>query len=257
MIISDIFSSILLPPGLNLLLAVVGIFGLKKFRITALSLLYLAGSSLLILSTPIVAVSLLQQLESEEALTSSQIRDLNNAQANTRAIVVISGGRLSLAPEYGNIDTVNEATLQRLRYASWLHKRTNLPILLSGGTKNDEATSEAVLMNQTMISSFDIAPSWIESQSRNITESAYFVSQLLKNHKISEVLLVTHAWHMSRALQAFERQGLTIIPAPMAYSGQSVQTSNFLLFVPSAQALADSSHALREIIGKFWGNLFN
>jgi len=98
---------------------------------------------------PVVSNLLLRSLESTAALSSQDLKQFKSSSSS--AIVVLSGGRLAHSPEYGSIDTVSATSLQRLNYASWLNKKVKLPILLSGGSRFNEATSEAVLMNQFLL----------------------------------------------------------------------------------------------------------
>ena len=252
-LISYTFKALLLPPGINLLLltAGFGLLGLSRFRRTAISFISLAFVSLILLSTPTVSDSLISSLEKDPALNMSELKQLQADNQVSRAIVVVSGGRLSRAPEYGDIDTVSGETLQRIRYAGWLQKRVDLPVLLSGGSVFNEATSEAVLMNQVMVSSFNIAPKWIESQSKNTSENAIYSSQVLKQNGINEILLITHAWHMPRAKKEFEKQDITVIPAPISFSSNK-KPGNFTDYLPSAKALHRSNKALHEMLGNFW-----
>ena len=251
-LLSYTFKALLLPPGINLVLVITGLFLLKKYQRTAISMIIVATVSLLLLSLPSVSDSLIQKVESTSAITSPLIKNLANETSPTRAIVVLSGGRVSVAPEYGQIDTVNAATLQRLQYASWLQKRTNLPLLLSGGSVFDEATAEAVLMNQVMMASFTTAPTWIESKSKNTQENALYSAEILKQNKIYDILLVTHAWHMPRAKQAFEQQGISVLEAPTAFQADRTQHTRWNRFLPNASALEQSSRALHEMAGNFW-----
>jgi uncharacterized SAM-binding protein YcdF (DUF218 family) len=230
----------------------VGLFGLKKFRRIAISLLAIACGSLLLLSMPAVSNVLLRSLESTSAIDNETLKQYQLASPLQIAIVVISGGRQTHTPEYGSIDTVSANSLQRLKYASWLQKKVNLPILLSGGSRFNEATSEAVLMNQVMLSSFSIAPKWIESQSRTTAESALFSSQILRKNNISEIILITHALHMPRAKLAFEKQGIKVIGAPIAFYSRTLKQRNWNDYLPNFNALHKSSLALHEMLGLAW-----
>lgn len=251
-ILGKVFSLFLLPPGLNFLLLLVGIFILKKWPRTAKGLFSVSVASLYLVCTPAFSNYLLNKLEATPALSSQQIKLIQtDGLADERAIVVLGGGRITKAPEYGEIDAANAASLERMRYAAWLQKRLQLPVLLSGGSVNNEATSEAVLMNQVMMSGFGTAAKWIESNSRNTTENATYSASILAKAKISEIILVSHAWHIPRAQKAFEKQQLRVIPAPMGYL--TAQSSlNTISILPSSNAFYRSSIALRELLGIVW-----
>ncbi|WP_196138818.1 YdcF family protein [Aliikangiella sp. G2MR2-5] len=224
---------------------------LRKFKWTAITLCFVSLSSLLVFSLPPVAASLIESLESYKALTSDQIRQFSKDSSAKRAIIVLGGGRKALAPEYGDIDTVNAASLERIRYASWLSQKTQIPVLVTGGSVNNEATSEAVLMNQVMAANFGTASRWIESKSKNTWENAQLSSQLLFNEQVEEVILVTHAWHMRRAVDNFRQQGLKVIPAPMGFE-TDFSNLDRPPFIPSSRALATSSLALEERLKLLW-----
>jgi uncharacterized SAM-binding protein YcdF (DUF218 family) len=64
---------------------------------------------------------------------------------------------------------------------------------------------------------------------------------------VTTIVLVTHAWHMKRALWSFERVGLHAIawPAPLTYD-EAERIDDFL---PQVGALEASYRALHEMIG--------
>ena len=62
-------------------------------------------------------------------------------------------------------------------------------------------------------------------------------------------MLVTHATHMSRAVGAFERQGLKVVPAPVVTGDVPLSIGAFL---PRAGALAGSASAAHEYVGRLW-----
>lgn len=247
--LTKLIELLILPPGINLIIAAVGYWVLKKSRAIAISLFVISFTTLFVFSLPFVAQSLNQSLQTNPALTPKQVKLLADEDRDDLAIVVLAGGRIQLAPEYGNIDNVSASTLQRIQYASWLHRKTKLPILVSGGSLQSESTPEAVLMNQTMLSAFNIAPKWIEYKSRNTAENARYSAEILFKQDISEVLLITHANHMQRAKAAFEKYGFKVIVAPTVFD---LSRSSWLGFIPSASALHKSQLALHEKIGRIW-----
>lgn len=58
---------------------------------------------------------------------------------------------------------------------------------------------------------------------------------------------LSQAWHLPRAIRAFERQGLTVLPAPTAFTRHEEQ--GWLAWLPRASALQESRRALREWLG--------
>jgi uncharacterized SAM-binding protein YcdF (DUF218 family) len=136
-----------------------------------------------------------------------------------------------------------------LQYAAWLYQQLHFPLLLSGGSVHGEATAESVLMNQTMLSTFNIPSQWIETKSKNTAQNALFSSKILKKHNIKEVLLITHATHMLRAKIEFEKTGLTIIPAPIMFKNTLLTWKDYL---PSPRAFNQSHQTLHEMLGRLW-----
>ena len=64
---------------------------------------------------------------------------------------------------------------------------------------------------------------------------------------VRRIALVTHAWHMPRAVQAFERAGLQVVPAPTGFTRP--QQRALLEWLPSGSGLQSSREILREWLG--------
>jgi uncharacterized SAM-binding protein YcdF (DUF218 family) len=244
------------------LAALAGLLLARRRRATGVLLVLAALGALTAASTPYVAERLLASLETPAlpvppavavapAQRPATPADPITAGSTPSAIVVIGGGLSREAPEYGS-DTVNSATLTRLRYAAWLHRRTGLPILVSGGRPHATRLSEADTMRDALVGDFNMAPRWVEGESLNTRENAVRAQALLAADSVRHVYLVTHAWHMPRAQRAFERAGLQVVPAPTGY--QSI-TPFPLAWVPSAQSLRDTHLAMREWLGEAWYRL--
>lgn len=160
-----------------------------------------------------------------------------------QAIVVLGGGRRTDSPEYGG-DTVSAATLERLRYAAWLQRKTKLPILVTGGAPGGDGTPEADLMKAILTEEFRADVRWAEPRALNTHENAQFSKNLLGVSRIQHVYLVTHAWHMRRAQREFEIVGLQSTAAPTGFSRPGREgVANYL---PSNIGLYLTGLALRE-----------
>jgi len=240
-LIRNTVASALMPPGCLLLVAGCGMLLLKRRPRLGATLVGLATVLLYALSTRYLADHLLHTLETP-ALDPLVV-------GAGEAIVVLGSGTYFHAPEYGG-DTVNAHGLVRLRYAARLHRATAKPILVSGGAPEGAPQPEAAHMAVTLQRDFGVAVAWIEGRSRTTLENARYSRALLGQAGIKTIYLVTHAWHMPRALQAFESAGFTVIPAPTDYATRFKLT--LLDFLPDARALADSSRWFHEIVGIAW-----
>ncbi len=246
LILTKSIAAFVLPPGGNLLLAFVGLLMLSRWRRAGVAVILVSLLSLYGFSMHVVANSLSKNLEevSPYPLRAS-------GAENMRAIVVLGGGRNDFAPEYGG-ETVSSETLERLRYAASLHRKTGLPILVTGGQPFGEAVAEATLMKRALEEDFQVPVKWIESNSNNTEENARFSAKILKADGVHRAYLVSHASHLSRAVDAFERAGMGVIPAPTGFRKGDASVSKFITLVPSARALKQSATALREYLGTVW-----
>lgn len=244
--LTNALTTLLLPPGLLLLVLAAG-YALRHTRPRAAALLTGTGLvALYVLSMPLTAHLLLAGWERtawEDASAAVQI------VPDAQAIIVLGGGKSYGAPEYGG-DTVLGTTLVRLRYAAHLQRLTHLPLLVSGGSPEGSAITEAQAMRQVLEREFGVPVRWAESGSLNTLDNARLSYRLLAAEKIRTVYLVTHAWHMPRARLVFERAGFRVIPAPTAFTTGFQTTA--LDVLPDARALRDSALFFHELIGMLW-----
>ncbi|MDH5730307.1 MAG: YdcF family protein [Gammaproteobacteria bacterium] len=241
--------TIIFPPGIFLVMLLLALFFWrrkpllsKRLVLSTLVLFYLAA-------TPLVSTFLISWVEPYPALDIHKFE-----HQDAQAIVILGGGRHFPAPEYDG-DTVSMAALTRLSYGSLLAHKTKLPVLVTGGVApGSQLQSEAQLMANTLEQIFQIKVKWVEGKSLNTAENAIFSAEILKQEKISSIFLVTQAWHLARAVDIFERQGLTVIPAPTYFVGLSnSKGAQWLLeLLPSTTALEYTRHALHEMLGRIW-----
>lgn len=170
-----------------------------------------------------------------------------------QAIVVLGNGRIGGAPEYGGRDSPGLTTLARLRYAAHLQRASGLPLLVSGGSPDGAAESEAAVMARSLREDFGVPVRWLEQDSDNTAENARYAAQQLRDDGIRRVLLVTDAMHMPRSRSVFIRYGLDVVPAPTVFFSRQRLTA--LDFFPDGEGLRRSHYALHEWIGLLWYRL--
>lgn len=240
---TNLLSAFLIPPLSFLLLMLAGFLLHRRKPRLARSLLLTSFLLLWLASTPYIAEGALHLLE-------SRTTPLTAPPTGPAAIVILGGGSNFHAPEFGDRDTVSEATLVRLRYGASLQRASQLPILVTGGKPLGNSVSEAYQMRESLEQDFRAQVNWIEEDSDNTFENARYSFQMLKNQGITRIYLVTHAWHMARSAAAFRRAGFEVIEAPTAFTTR--HHTDLLTFLPHADALRNSKIFVHEIIGLLW-----
>ncbi len=166
-----------------------------------------------------------------------------------KAIVVLGGNLIRTAQEPLGVRP-GLLTLDRERTAAALHRATGLPILVTGGTVQRNLAPVGVVMQHSMADDFQTPVHWTESESINTQQNAQFSAHILKADGIDSVYVVTHSWHMRRAVLAFQRAGLKVTAAPTDLD----EALSFELedFVPRTAAWETCWFALHEWIGYAW-----
>ena len=245
LLINHILQAFILPPGLFISLILLGALLRLRFYRTGQSLIYGSLGLLFLMSLPVVSQPLLHLYENVPA---TDIAALKHSKA--RAIVILGGGRYYDAPEYGG-DTVSIFSLERIRYGAWLQRRIKLPILVTGGLVLEKnRPPEAQLMKQVLTRDFLARVNWVEKDSRNTYENAVNSRVILDKEGIDNIILVTHALHMPRALTAFRKVGFTVTPAPMGFD--TSEPLKALDFLPNMDSLLRMHDLMHEIIGRLW-----
>lgn len=140
--------------------------------------------------------------------------------------------------------------LERVRYAAYLQKQTQLPLLITGSSP--KGISEAQIMANELNTFFSVPTTWVESKARTTKENALFSREILEKEGIKRVIVVTNQWHMQRAKLLFEQQGFEVLPASVGH-GISPQSYglNVMYFIPQAGALNKNMLLLKEWLG-YW-----
>ena len=227
---------LLLPPLSLTILALAGLAFERRWPRAGRTMAITSLLAMYAMSTSIVAETLIRS-----------IQEGNSTDRTGQAIAVLSAGTLPVASDYG-VTTADALTLERLRYAARLERQTRLPILVSGGKLKADEPPIADIMNQILVTEYASRPAWLERESYNTATNASYSAAILKQHGITRIYLVTHAWHMRRARLAFEHEGLTVLAAG---TGQCPPLNGLELsdILPSIRAFNRSYYAMYELIG--------
>ncbi len=239
---TEFIALLVLPPAGPLLLMIAGaaLLWRKRYRLAWASGL-LAFMTLWFSSLDAVGITLLRSLEAPPAAE----REL----AGAGAIVVLGGGLIHDSPEYRE-DIVGTETVARLRYAARLARATAVPILVTGGNPRGGKLSEGEAMARILLQDFHVPARWTEGRSATTAENASRSFEILKPEGRTRIALVTSAWHMPRARQAFSKAGFEVVAAPTGYLPR--RGSRISDWLPSAEGLYVTRVALWELLGMAW-----
>lgn len=234
--LKKLFTFLLLPPSFFILLFLaIALISRKRL----VSLISLSGAfTLYLLSIEPVKDMLYRPLE--KAYPVPQKLDAD-------AIVVLAGGSYRTG-------ILKEDSMKRLLTGFLLHKRENIPIILSGGSPLG-SLPEAEVMRQLLVElGVDARSILTEVHSRDTHENALYVKELCEKKAFRRVALVTSAYHMPRAVESFRNVGLEVVPYPTDFKQD--KRYNFYSFIPRMNVLHDSNKALREHLGRLAYRVF-
>lgn len=232
-----ITTAFLIPPAVFVWLVLFGIW--LSLRRAPMGPLIALVSSLCLYATsmPVLGSFLIERLEQRAPLDA----DLSRAQA----IVVLGGGVRRGGPD--EKDWLDPDSLARVMMGAQAYRRLHLPVAVTGAGRPSGIDSEAGLMRAALDTQFSVPVTWFDDQARTTYENALFTRRLLAPARIDTVVVVTQAWHMPRALWAFEHVGFHAVPWPAPHQGFGVESLGD--FLPGPKGLRDSYTAFHELIG--------
>ncbi|MFZ5493447.1 MAG: YdcF family protein [Pseudomonadota bacterium] len=233
------------PPGVFVALLALATLLIRRRPAIARALCVLCIGGLLVLSNSIVASMLLDSLNRYPPATPAALRD-------AQAIVILGGGAQRNLVDYGG-GTVKALALERLRHGALLAKQTGLPVLVTDGGPDDDVPA-ATYMAQAL-TEWGVRPRWSETRARTTYDNARYSRDVLAAEGISRVALVSHGWHLPRAVTIFEHAGLQVVPAPTLVPIPNKTGADLTGWLPDGLAFARSMLAVHEIVGGAWYRL--
>lgn len=227
----------MIPPALNYIAVLAGLLMLKWFKSAGRVIIGVSLLSLFLLSTDYIASVLEVSIQEYPPLALAEL-----PQEQRLTIIVAGASQHDKADEYGYA-TPTSVSLVRLHYAANLHRQTSFPVMLTGGLMGKELHSE--VLARSFSQEFKIDARWAETKSRSTDENAQYSAEILLPIGRKTILLVTHSYHMKRAVTSFQKAGFTVIPAPTVLSRKlNVRTGRY--WIPSASGLQRSSNVIYE-----------
>jgi uncharacterized SAM-binding protein YcdF (DUF218 family) len=250
--------ALVLPPVPWIVLVLVGARLLVWRRFLGWMLILMAAAGLWLSACAGVGELMMRSFMSPPpALSPERLAELKKAAATGKpgvVVLMLGGGREARAPEYG-VASLSPHSLERLRYGVWLSRETGAPMMFSGGLGHaaEPGVPEAEVAGEISQREFLRPLRWAESKSRDTRENARHSIDALREQEVTQLVLVTHGWHMQRALRAFKEEAARaqlkweIVPAPMGLAPAVERPA--LRWIPSSEGAQLVRAVLREKIG--------
>ena len=244
--LANLLETLILPPGGPLLLAVIGLLIVRWRPLLGRAALITGIVTLWLFSTPLIAYTLIDALQGQHPA-------ITPADVTGDRIVIMGAGRNPDAPEYDHRDVPSRYALERLRYGVYLARETGGQLILTGGPRYPgEQESEAMIAARLLAQDYNIGVVQLEEHSLNTCDNAFNVKRILDLDGVSTVTVVTHAWHMPRAMWCFEQAGVPAQAAPTGFVEPFGSERGVFSVLPSARALVHVRKALHEVVGLLW-----
>ena len=239
--IRKLLLQISLPLGIAFILFLYGLLKNKK------NYLFLSFIVIYFSSINIVSESLLKVLEYPNE---------NKNLIKGKTIVVLSGGIIKSNPIRNDYYEWNDP--DRFFAGINLYKNDkSRKLVFTGGFNPFQSNlkSEGELLKyQSKLFVNDTKNIIVTNYAKNTFEESKQIKSLILNSEISnDIILVTSAFHMKRAILIFKKRGIKVFPYPVDFKSDNInfkrKIKNPLNWVPNSNSLNKTSIALKEIYG--------
>ncbi len=241
MLVTPFSFSVLMPPMIFLISAILGIVASWGWRRAGTGV---ALASLLLLyacSTPLVSSALL-------ALAAAQPMPQPAELPEPQAIVLVTADARWETPP-SNRGEPGPLSLARMIETARLYRSHPLPVLVTGGIDPRSGRSLAGMIGAALERDFQVPVRWREERSTNTFENAAFSAPILLHEGISKAFVVAQDWDMPRVVWSFDRGGITAVPAAAGLPSTGITDLKPDDFMPNYRGFSDTFYALHELLG--------
>ena len=233
----------ILPPGIFILVIILVSLVMvcrKRWKLGLANLI--VGLMLWALSTVPLANFLIHGLESDYSIPANPSGDV---------IILLGGGMVEGVPDLTGTSTPSPSTMGRIVTAVRLYRRLGLPIIVTGGRVYDDADSAVATIAKRFLMDLGVPERLItvEDRARDTAQNARLTSAICRQEGFSKPILLTAAYHLTRARMAFDAAGMQVTPIPAYFLGSRNIPNTWRHLLPRAATLHTSANALHEYIG--------
>jgi len=240
-LIKKIISAAIMPLNIALILLILSVVLFKKRPLASFKFLASALLLLLISSLPVVSNTFMSSIEDNyEAFTLS---------SKPVDYIIVLGGWHQSNPALPQTSQLNVNSLQRMVEVLRIYKLHPEARIITSGSAFNDATSNAEKMKQSlMLLGIPAQKIMTENFPKDTEEEAQLISPRVQGNN---VVLVTNAAHMPRAMQYFQTQGVYPIAAPTGFWVKNPQQQQgWRYYWPDSKKLQQTSVAWYESLGR-------
>ncbi len=241
--LKKIVTPLILPPGILVVAILVIALILFYRRQWKLGLANLSAAMVLwALSVSPVANLLMRGLEADFPIPQHPSGDV---------IILLGGGVIHGVPDINGRSAPAASTMGRIVAAVRLYRMVHLPIIVTGGRGGDAADEAVATVAQRFLVDLGVPEDRIivEDRARDTEQNARLTTVICRKKGFSRPILLTAAYHLKRAVAAFDAAGLQVNPFPAYFLGSAAESFTWRRLLPRAGALYTSAEALHEYVG--------
>lgn len=246
-----LLSNIILPLPVFWILLVIAFILYRRRKIKASR--YLAFTTLiwlLLVSTPFIPNLLVKSLEKQfETFSAAEMITTEK----TVHILVLGCGHTNDERLPAN-NQLSVAALGRLAEGIRLHRQIQGSIIITSGSRGKEEKPQSTVLAEAAVL-LGVEPNHIMQQTlpENTQQEAAEYKRIFGGS--TQLILVTNAVHMPRAMYLFCQAGLDPIPAPTNHLIKKGSKHNYCSWIPAAGNIRKMEIAIHEYAGMLWYKL--
>lgn len=168
------------------------------------------------------------------------------AEVPSADVIVLLGGGINPSDRLNPNADLNQAADRMVVAAQLFHLGKASHIILSGGSESTYLTSEAQAMADLLVLlGVPRAALIFEDRSTNTRSNAQLTAPILANIGAKQILLVTSALHLPRAIADFNVPGIRVIPVAADFEARARPT--WRAWIPDSRALDISARTFKEL----------
>lgn len=238
----------LMPLPFSLLMMFVGLFllWLTKKQTTGKILISISFVIIISFSNRPTSIALIRPLEQQFPPYQNQPVD---------CIIVLGHGHAS-DPTVPLSSQLTEAAYARIMEGIRIKKlNPQAKLILSGSVLGDPISGAEMYARIAEVNGIPRSEMSIVESPKDTEQEVKADAELVLGKRTA---VVTSASHMPRAVDLFQKAGLTVIPAPTQFVGKYAQEElPMYAYLPSGRYLMYSEMAIHEWIGQIWNSLRN